>query len=328
MKDPVFILGAHKSGSSLLRNLLDGHPELFAVPLETHVFQAAGFWVDYRLRKSRPPLHPLEKAAEAFLEIVRHYNSPRVGPYGDSRPEGVFDVEVLNSYLERNVASFDELVQLYFRGIFAAIHHKALPEHLRVVEKSVEHAEFALDLQQMFPRAQFLRIMRNPYANLVSLRLVAAKRRKQAFPFLGRALAGLYNSYYHLYRNRRLLPASQYMIVRYEDLLRTPEDVMNRISEFLGIGFQDSLLEPSVMGQPWSGNSSRGRTFAGIASDNVRAWFDQITNLEIHCVNQYFSHVLDDFGYEVLRPKRSRYWPALFETPTVYLANRLLPYYL
>jgi hypothetical protein len=43
MNQSIFILGAHKSGSSLLRSLLDGHPQLFAIPLETHLFQTAGF---------------------------------------------------------------------------------------------------------------------------------------------------------------------------------------------------------------------------------------------------------------------------------------------
>ena len=37
-KNYVFILGQHKSGSSLLRSLLDGHPDLFVIPVETHYF--------------------------------------------------------------------------------------------------------------------------------------------------------------------------------------------------------------------------------------------------------------------------------------------------
>ena len=35
---PIFILGCTKSGTTLLRNLFDGHPDLFIIPFETHFF--------------------------------------------------------------------------------------------------------------------------------------------------------------------------------------------------------------------------------------------------------------------------------------------------
>ena len=38
MENPVFILGSHKSGTSLLRNLLDGISGFFVIPIEAHFF--------------------------------------------------------------------------------------------------------------------------------------------------------------------------------------------------------------------------------------------------------------------------------------------------
>jgi len=39
LKAPIFLLGSHKSETSLLRALLDGHKDLFVFPTETHLFK-------------------------------------------------------------------------------------------------------------------------------------------------------------------------------------------------------------------------------------------------------------------------------------------------
>ncbi|MGI8607235.1 MAG: sulfotransferase, partial [Gaiellaceae bacterium] len=54
LKRPVFILGAHKSGTSLLRSLLDATPGFFVLPKEPHFFAYSGRWIDYPLRRRQP----------------------------------------------------------------------------------------------------------------------------------------------------------------------------------------------------------------------------------------------------------------------------------
>lgn len=51
---PIFILGCTKSRTSMMRNLFDGHPDLFIVPAESHFFQNIGFWINYFFRRSAP----------------------------------------------------------------------------------------------------------------------------------------------------------------------------------------------------------------------------------------------------------------------------------
>ena len=90
---PIFILGSHKSGSSLLRSLLDGHPRLFVFPKEIHFFQYAGYWVDYRLRAAKPAQLSREQLIERLYEIVSGYNRSR-DPYADSIIAGKFNMVV------------------------------------------------------------------------------------------------------------------------------------------------------------------------------------------------------------------------------------------
>lgn len=326
---PVFLLGAHKSGTSLLRSLLDGHPDLFVLPFETHFLQLANYWVDYRLRRATPPMRSMAETKQAYTQLVKFYNTA-ADPTADANLAGRFDLECFRRELDQEVGDMAGLFAVYVRAIYASLIREPFPEGRRVVEKSTEHAELALDLKRLFPGAKFIHIMRNPYANVVAIRRHHSQTGKRAnfrnrFPVLITNLPALKNSYYHLYRNRRLFDEADYCVIRYEDLLTTPEETMQTVADFLQIAFTDGLLQPTSLGQPWQGNSSRGLSYSGISAKNLDLWRDEITPLEIHYVNKYFKFVLDDYGYETLTPRRSHLWPVRREGPLAYIANRLLP---
>ncbi|MEE9162080.1 MAG: hypothetical protein V3U35_03825 [Candidatus Neomarinimicrobiota bacterium] len=99
MNRPIFLLGAHKSGTSLLRSLFDGHPDLFAVPVEAHFFQLTGSWINYSLRKSPPSPVSRSQFASNGKEWIRSCNEaePR---YSDSFAKGRFDLQRFDQALE------------------------------------------------------------------------------------------------------------------------------------------------------------------------------------------------------------------------------------
>lgn len=318
-KKPIFLLGAHKSGTSLLRSLLDGHPELFVIPFEAHFFELASFWVDYRLRRTYPPTLSLDRTREGYTELVRQYNTTR-DLLGDNDLVGKLNPEAMEQEMAACPAeTLPELIACFTASTYKSLVGEAMPSHLRIVEKSVENAEFASDLRHMFPDAKFIHIVRNPYANLVAIR---RKRGRKRYPFIGPGFRALYNSYYYLYRNRRLI--DDYQVVRYEDLLQQPEATIRSVAEFLEIEFVDSLLQPTSLGEPWKGNSSRGLTFSGVSAANLDLWRQEITPLEIHYVTLHFGFLLADYGYETLTPPRSRWWPIRGENPLTYVMNRLI----
>jgi hypothetical protein len=324
MKNPIFILGAHKSGTSLLRSLFDGHPALFSIPLETHIFQLAHYWVDYRFRSATPPILKNEHIKEQYLNWVKHYNN-KAFPLADANIVGQLDLSDFEEIMYHNTASFKDLVKQYFQGIYYAIYDKELPLNIRIVEKSVEHAEFAFELRALFPDAIFIHIIRNPYANLVSLRRKLSSRKKLFYPFLGKALLSLNNSYYYLEKNSRLL--NDYLVIRYEDLLQKPEDIMLKIANFVKIEFNKFLLQPTILGKPWHGNSSRGIEFSGISSKNMNAWRKEIKSLEVMYVNRLFSHILKKYNYKKIVTTKKWIFPEICEYPHIYILNRAIRYF-
>lgn len=318
---PVFIVGAHKSGTSLLRNLLDGHPGLFAIPFETHFFQLAGYWVDNEYRRSGPEAMNHSRLQQKFINWI-HKTNTVTDRMGDTFAEGLLDEATFKSALSTldKAANDAEACEIYWRTIHQALKPgESLPAQCSLVEKSVENAEFAGDLQRFFPEARFLHIVRNPYANVVSLRKY--KSRGAGYPLLYRLIRTLYNNYYFLDQNRRRLP--NYQVLRYEDLASRPRETMMKVANFLDIEFRDSLLTPTIMGRDWAGNSSSGRILEGISEDRIHAWKQQIHPLEAEYVNKTFPHVVRQWQYDYYEAGGSTLRRAHGENLRRYVANRL-----
>ncbi len=322
-KDPIFILGCHRSGTSLLRSLLDGHPELNVVPVEGHYFEHRGDWIAYPLRQQSQ----IEKGSEAFLDsalrMLVDYDSS-----GDTRRDvnasGIFDVKRFQERMEHGVPEEGPQRMLqYFRALLEAAQGE-VKEGGRWVEKSVEHFEFLPFLKQWFPKAHFVHIVRDPYANMVSLRNF--RSRNGRFPFLSPLIGTLRWHRYHFLRWKDWM--DRHYILHYEDLLTEPESNMKDLAENLGISFRPSLLEPTFLGAEWKGNRASGEKLKGLSKERTQAWKREITPVEHRLVNRGLGWMIEGSGYEKV-PAPKGYWKKQKgEAFKTYLSNRLLKNYL
>lgn len=321
---PIFLLGLHKSGTSLLRSIFDGHSKIFTIPIESHYFQNMKYWVDNEYRKQRPMKLNREQIINEFSDWIKFYNS-LVNPLADSVVKGIFDEsaflqefsEIQDGYNDRQIMS------KYFEAIYYSIFKKSLTNDLRIVEKSVENAEFVFELSQMFPKAKFIHILRNPYANIVSLRKY--KSQTNIYPYINRLLKTMYNSFYYLYKNKNII--NNYYVLKYEDLVANPSKYIQEICEFTNIEFDDILLSPTSLSKPWRGNSTFGKQYNSISASNIDNWKNKIYPLEIYYINKYFSFVLDDYKYSKVQNNSSFWRPVKGEDVKRYFANRFYKFY-
>jgi hypothetical protein len=212
------------------------------------------------------------------------------------------------------------------KPIYSAVFDKTMPADLNYVEKSVENAEMSAIWKGLYPDARFVHILRNPYSNLVAMRRYGAHNRGGGYPRLRKLVQAMMNSYYWLYRNVREIPG--YQVVLYDDLMKDTEAVMKNVSRSINLEFHKNLLQPSMFGKSWTGNSTSGKSFNGVSSRNLNAWKNEITGLEVEIVNHYFKHVLVAFGIEQQTNKGNTLVPSKGESPKVWLFNRTLKYYL
>lgn len=325
-QNPIFILGAHKSGTTLLRNIFDGHSLLYTVPVESHFFQHMNEWIDNEYRQQRPdPAFKSSDLLQNFYNYI-HKKNTSINPYGESTAKDLFDEDLFKNKF--NLACFDltksKIFEKYIEAIYYSINQKQLSDKFRIIEKSVEHAEFAIELSQMYPHAKFIHILRNPYSNLVSLRKFKSKQ--YGYPIIRRLLKTLYNNYYYLLKNKKVI--ENYYIIRYEDLVSAPKKYIKEICNFLDLPFEKILLTPTYQGEGWGGNSMEDKKFSTISSERLEKWKQEIHPMEVKYINHLFDFIIDRFGYQNFDDNASFWRPAKGENIKRYFANRIYRFYL
>lgn len=187
------------------------------------------------------------------------------------------------------------------------------------VEKTPSNEEYAKELRNWFPGSTFFHVLRNPYANIYSKR----KGEKRPHSLRKRVYRPTAKSLYFMERNDRYL--EEHYIVKYEDLVSKTEKTMRWVAKCIGVDFDDILLRPTILGEPWGGNSrSVDESFEGIDRRPLTVWKENISDLDVALVNRYFSEFMKKRKYE-LRPSSSTKWlPLKWEMPHNYIRNRFL----
>lgn len=318
IKDPIFILGAHKSGTSLLRNLLDGHEELSVIPFESHFLELIGFWIENATRPNDLENLCREDFLERAVEFAKQFNK-KDSPYGEVILSRKIDLAKFEKFLLRSegLEYEDKRIEVYLEAIQVALD---LDRDKRLVEKSVENFEYAMYLKMLFPRARFIHILRNPYSNAVALRKFKQKGMK-VYPRLDKILETIRSSYYYAEKNQKSI--QDYRVIKYEELLDSPKIILKELSQFLEIKFDTSLLLPTSQGEKWLGNSTSGDQKIGISAKGIDAWKKGIKNIEIEAVNRKMGHCLSHFNYPRIETSGSIWLKVGKESLSKYVNNRI-----
>ena len=277
---PVFIAGHPKSGTSLLRSVLDSHPELVAYPEETNFFRlylprTAGADLQHKLALSdqylthifewnqvNPPTHQADYPdrdysfvpVESVRQFVREYINERFSNDGDM--------------LSAVILAFGKVT-----GQLTDISH-------HWVEKTPYNERYAAQIFEWWPDARVVHTVRDPRDNFSSYHRKHADWSPESFAlnWLQSTQAGL--------ENRQLYGPKRYMLLRFEDLTSTPEVKIKQLCQFLGINDDPSLRQPVRGGKAWGGNSMFSDQFTTISAAPVGRWTeslkpDEVATLEL-----------------------------------------------
>jgi hypothetical protein len=120
------------------------------------------------------------------------------------------------------------------------------------------------------------------------------------------------------------LMGSDYKVLRYEALVAESRVTMEDVADFLDIAWSDVLLEPTMLGEPWAGNSTTGEDFDGISASRADLDRDDITDLEVVALKRIPDQIFERFDYERLKSRYLPLLPAKGEGPRTYIRNRAL----
>ena len=275
MKAPFFIVGCGRSGTTLLRAMLDSHPAV-AIPVESL------FLVDYLRGRAVPP-----------AELRRRIRmEPELAEWG----RRFTDRELAGCHGPKAVC--DRIHALYAASAGAT----------RWGQKTPRFVRFGHLLKRHYPEARFLHVVRDPRAVAASLirseahwsNAYFAARRWRKDVSAGRALADAYPD--------DVLPCS------YEALVREPETTLRAVCAFLELAFDDAMLGYAERATRVYGRYRR-RIHARLASPpdprRIDAWRGELSLSQRAAVEAVAGPLMEPCGYTretaarpVSRPRR------------------------
>lgn len=315
---PIFIGGSHKSGTTLLRNLLDGHESLNVLPGDGHGIRYAE-----RIYSINAGHHEF-----AIVNTILHCTAmPIAGEQprwilGNNPINYVRVGEVVRWQLVDGVANAKQILDIFAYSF----QELSMPANLtqlsrKWVEKSTNNIEDACRLLRLYPRAKFLHIVRHPGA------IIAAQKRKQSLKHreysLRRELETIHQSMRYGLSNMRSIGKSQYYIVRFENLVSDTENVMRGVAKFLDIPYSEILIQPTVFGEYAGSNTSRfnERTNpAGVDPVTSERWRNELSSDEVNLINGFFGGLLNYYSYKknaISKIKTSKLYFKLCSSETI-----------
>jgi len=225
-EDPIFIIGAPRSGTTLLRLILSAHSTI-SIPHEfTLVENVLSFFKKEVITQKR---------ALEFIE--EQYKMPHFLDWDIDR------VLLISKLTEKNYSK-SQLIDIFYTT-YIEVH---TPNKITWGDKNINSLSFIPSIVSLFPEARFIHIIRDGRDVAASL-----QSRKWQFYTLGSsktffikhfrgamltwisALESIENAF-------KGVPKAQHITIRYEDLIEDTEYSIKRLCEFLNIHFEDGML--------------------------------------------------------------------------------------
>ncbi len=297
---PIFIVGTERSGSNLLRLILNSHASIF-VPHPPHIMMYF-----HELEKGYGDLGQepnLLRLIEDVGRLIRYHIYPwEIAP----TPE-----QVLPRVAPRDLFGvFSAYYDLY-------LDHRGKKRWGCKSTFMIHHADRILD---KYPDAQLLWLVRDP-------RDVAVSSKTSVFnPCHPHLTAKLWREQQQLgYDLEQRLPAGNLLRLRYEDLISQPEEWVHRICQFLNEPFDEQMLrffetedakKGGQLSESWV-NHTRP-----IMSNNFGKYRKSLRQEEIRWIEAEAWQLMETLGYELEYPDAPQHPPREIERSRFELADQ------
>ncbi len=276
---PIFVVGAPRSGTTLFQYMLRSHPGISLPTGESHffvpLFRSRDEWGDLSdIRNVKRVLEEMMRRSKDFLLTDLH---------------GVeFDIERISQEISSNgICSIPDIFD-YIYTMNARGEGKA-----RWGDKTPYYVLHMPMLQEMFPEAQFIHIIRDGRDCALSL-----LQRRDDFGVYNFHMAGRYWRQY-IDKGRELgrkISKDQYLEVKYEDLLGSPKETMRKVMGFLGEEYDESLINFKKSKDP---NSKTPLVARPISASNREKWKNKMSNWDIRVFESAAGAALAKAGYDI-----------------------------
>lgn len=284
---PFFIIGAGRSGTTLLRLILAGHSRLH-IPPET--------------RFICPLVHELPLSGELTPAQIDRAVTIMTGDYRWC------DMDIAADDLRRWAIGLRgprlvDVINLVYQRFLASAHKP------RFGDKTPIYFEIVPELAALYPGAKFIHLIRDGRDVAISRIDVDWERYYERDRFEWTLAMAKRQEYLHSPY------AGQILEVRYEDLVSDLEGTVRQLCAFLDEQFEPAMLNWQQLTAlvPARERHIHGKLGQRVSSDDIAVWRHRLSAIECFAMEACLYHDLEQLGYP-LRFARSVWRPLLCAT--------------
>lgn len=266
----LFLFGMPRSGTKLLRELLNSHEEVFIPVAESNFiplfFKKYGAVMDFSKSEIRSNI---KKDIEKSLFIFYLKN------------EHQFNIDF--KFIEKLEKPM--LLSEFMSILFLKFCKK---QNIKILgDKTPSYIYHTKILKNLFPTAKFIHIYRDPRDIVISMNKAWGKN-----IFLA---AHEWNETMNYFRTLKESDINL-LEIKYEDLIDDPQTVLNKICEYLNINFSEKLLTPNT--KPENRGDAKG--FNRIKKNNYNKYIDKLTNKDLSTIENILVENLRYYNYPLV----------------------------
>lgn len=257
--NPIFVVGPPRSGTHLMRYCLSQHSNIYIAP-ETNFFLS--IFGSRALIKSKD----ISRNAEKIVDYLFRSGDPSIHEFGLIRGS-------LEKDIRENVRNYKDLADCIFSS-FAS--YKGKP---RWGEKTPLHLQYLDEIYSFYPGAKIVCMTRSTLNIVASYAQSSHMRAGLAY-----ATAETCDCLRMIEKNR-----DRMLLVRYEELLDKPENVLSTVAAYIGEEFESEMLKPKMRDSSYGNAAMEFDASIGIEShpDERNKWRKVLSECEARTVDAY-----------------------------------------
>ncbi|WP_237276365.1 sulfotransferase family protein [Tenacibaculum ovolyticum] len=294
MKDPIFICGHRKSGTTMFHNLFDGHNELLVYPSDLNLLYA---YFPVYLSDNYSDNERLERLDIVLFKDLEFQLK-------NENLSNAINIQLFREFFFESLENSDlcdmKIIITKLMEAFSKVMDK--PNRIPVIkETSIEI--YSNEIFNWFPNAKFLHLVRDPRDNYAALKSGVKKYYSKMGEDEKQTLASLiYRTRFGLemgLANINKYGKEKYIFVNFTQLVNNIDAEIKEIIKFLGISFKDSLLVPTRLGNEIKGNNFDGNKFNTVNNKNIGRWSERISEEEAKVIEFHLGELMKQFEFDL-----------------------------
>ncbi len=305
VKQPIFIVGNFRSGTTLLHRIMAKDPRFTG--MKTWEIYVAPSIIQRKLVRwlmgiNRLIGNPIEKLIRRFEKALHQYSYMHRAGLNEIEEDGQVFLHIWSTYnlfaffpfpeLVRNYIYYDEDVPEDQKHLDMDYYQEVLKRHVyanngkQYISKSPTFSPKVKTIHEKFPDAKFINLVRSPLRVIPSSVSMFSNHWQtygepgEAYPGPAKEIMQEQAKYWYLHPHQYLknLPNDQYVMLRYKDLVADPKSAIENIYQRFGIEmtpeFEQILIDETEKARQFKSKHNYSLDQMGLSSTTLKEDFN------------------------------------------------------